>query len=103
VLASGSRDALLLPVHVARDMDEPPASLRVFWTKDGRGLVIASHRRRIFAVDVEGGTVGVLPERKADWPPPPGAFESVASKRRLSQAERDVAEFVVDHGGLHVQ
>jgi hypothetical protein len=103
VLAAGASDATLLPVLAAREMDEPPASLRIFWTKDGRGLVVVSHRRRIFAVDLDGGTVGVLPERKADWPPPPGSFESVASKRRLSQAEREVAEFVVNHGGLHVE
>lgn len=102
VLAAGDDDATLLPVLVAQGMDGRPASLRLFWTKDGRGLVIMSQRRRIFAIDLDGGTVGVLPERKADWPPP-NAFESIASKRRLSQAERDVAEFVVNHGGIHVE
>jgi hypothetical protein len=103
VLAAGDDDATLLPVLAARDMDEPPASLRLYWTKDGRGLVVASYRRRIFAVDLDGETVGVLPEHKADWPEPPSKFEPTPRKRRLSHAERDVAEFVVNHGGLHVE
>jgi hypothetical protein len=101
VFATG--DGTFVPVLHVHEMDKLPPAVRLLWTRDGRALVVCARDQRLFAVDLDGTVAGILPGKAADWPAERGAFESVAVRRRLSAARREVAEFVVNHGGLHVE
>lgn len=92
--------ARVLHVHAA---DAKPPEPTLFWTKDGKAVVLASRRRRIFAVDRDGETTGTLPVASHEWPAADPALESVAVQRVLSAAARDVDHFVRAHGGIYVR
>lgn len=103
VLSAGPDEASFLRVRHVHDADSAPPAPKVFWTKDGKGVVVAVRRRRLLAVDLDTGAVtGALPSRSHEWPADVAGAESVETRRRFTQAQRDVAEFVVNHGGLHV-
>lgn len=103
VLSTGrDEDSFLRVRHVHTAASAPPEP-RLHWTKDGKGIVLFVRNRKLFAVDVEtGATTGALPEARHEWPREQPAAESTDTRRRFSQAQRDVAEFVVNHGGIYV-
>lgn len=104
VLSEGRGEAPLLRVRLVHDAESAPPEPKLFWTKDGKGVVVAVRGRRLLAVDVESGAVtGALPSETGAWPSEVPAAEPVSARIRFSQAQRDVAEFVVSHGGLHVE
>jgi hypothetical protein len=101
VLAQGPRHASFLRVVHVHDTNSAPSYLRLGWTQDGRGIVIRIGYDRPFAVDLDGEVTGALPVHSHEWPNPDG-YRSPDVRRRFSQARRDVAEFIQDHGGLYV-
>ncbi len=103
ILSSGPEEAAFLDVRVVRDRDGEVPEPRLQWTKEGHGIVLTSRYRRLYAIDGEGRTVGEIPARAGDWPHANPDSESTTVRRALTQAERAVAEFVKERGGLDVR
>jgi hypothetical protein len=102
ILAHGAPQATFLSVvHVHRTESHMPR-LRMHWTRDGQAIVLQTGHERPFAVDVDGNVTGILPVHTHEWPTP-GGYKSPDVRRRFSQARRDVAEFIQNHGGLYVR
>ena len=103
IIADCEPNAALCEVRVVHESDVPPPLPRMFWTKDGRGIVLMAMRQRLFAVDIETGeTVGGLPKERHHWPRRNPAAESRGVQVTLSDWRRQVAEFIREHGGLYV-
>lgn len=102
VLAQGAPQATFLKVVHVHETESHLPRLRLHWTKDGQGIVLQTGDQRPFAVDIDGNVTGALPARAHEWPTPDG-YQSPAVRRRFSQARRDVAEFIQNHGGLYVR
>jgi hypothetical protein len=103
ILAAGAPFASFLRVlHVHEATIPPPVELHLYWTNDGRGLVVRVHEeeKAIFAVDLDGAPTGMLPADRREWARR-GEFVPPDVQERLSRARRDVAEFVVRHGNLY--
>jgi len=103
VFAVGGRDDVLVDVVHRHAAGEMPPRPKLRWTGDGAALVFSVRGRRLFAVEPDGSTTGWLPPADRDWPPSryDRAYESVDMRRKRSRAERDVAEFLTKHGGIH--
>ena len=102
VLAHGAPQATFLDVVHVHETESRMPRLRLHWTKDGQGIVLQAGYERLFAVDLDGNVTGALPVHAHEWPTP-GGYQSPAVKRRFSQARRDVAEFIQNHGDLYVR
>ena len=82
----------------------PPPQPRLFWTKDGKGLVLMVLRKKILGLDLESGRVaGGLPEKGNEWPRRTAAAESVKAQMQLSRWRREVETFIREHGGIYVR
>ena len=102
VLAHGAPEATFLDVVHVHETESRPPRVRLHWTKDGQGIVLQAGYERPFAVDLDGKVTSALPVHAHEWPTP-GGYQSPAVKSRFSQARRDVAEFIQNHGGLYVR
>jgi len=103
LLSSGPEEAAFLDVRVVQRCEGDAPEPRLQWTNDGKGIVLTSRYREIFAIDADGRTVGGIPEHADRWPHKDPRSESTAVRRALTQAERAVAEFIKQRGGLHVR
>ncbi|MHC4223373.1 MAG: hypothetical protein ACYSUN_05230 [Planctomycetota bacterium] len=102
ILASGRPEDRLLEVRMVRSLESAPPRVRVYWTKDGEGLVLSVRNKRLLALAMDGREVGWLPSKSHEWPSEVPYAESLDTQRKLSQAQRDVAEFVKTHGGIYL-
>ncbi len=102
VLAHGLPQAAFLDVVYEHETESQLPRLRLHWTKDGQGIVLQAGDERPFAVDLDGNATGALPAKAHEWPTRDG-YRSPDVRRRFSQARRDVAEFIQNHGGLYIR
>jgi hypothetical protein len=102
ILATGRPEDRLLDVRLVRSLESFPPRVRVYWTKDGEGLVLSVRNKRILALGTDGTQVGWLPSKSHEWPSEVPYAESLDTQRKLSQAQRDVAEFVKTRGGIYL-
>jgi hypothetical protein len=102
VLAHGPPRATFLVVAHVHETESRPPRVGLYWTKDGQGIVFQAGNERPFAIDLDGNRIGTLPVGAHEWPTRDG-YQSPTVKRRFSQARRDVAEFIGDHGGLYIR
>lgn len=110
ILAAGEPFASFLKVlHVHETTGDLPAlssdegePLHLYWTNDGKGLVVRVHEQAepAFAVDLQGNVTGALPAEAREWPVKPGLFVPGDVEHRFSTARKDVAKFVQEHKGL---
>ncbi len=101
ILATGGPFATFLRIaHVHETASVPPKELHLYWTNDGKGLVVRVHEEKdaAFAVDLDGNTTGVLPVEAREWPGPDYVPGDV--KERFSRARMEVAGFIREHKGL---
>jgi hypothetical protein len=103
IVASGEAGGPFLCVRHVHRADSPPPKPRLYWTRDGEGIVLTVRSRRLLGLDLDGGVAGWLPEERHEWPSAAFKGESPATQRRLTRAERDVAEFVKNHHGIYVR
>jgi len=107
IISDGERKAWFCRVRVVHESGAPPPRPpppRLFWTKDGKGLVLMVLRKMIFGVDTESGEVaGGLPEKGNEWPRHTAAAESIKAQMQLSRWRRAVETFVREHGGIYVR
>ncbi len=103
ILATGLEEAAFLGVRVTSRRDGEVPEPRLHWTKDGRAVVLSSRFRRIYAIDEGGASAGELPASADGWPHADPKHESTSLRRALTQAERAVAEFIQQHGGIDVR
>lgn len=102
VFAAGEPFAGFLSVVHEQDTDGEPPELHLHWTKDGEALVLRVHEVAYpsFAVDLDGNVTGLLPVAAREWPKP-GVSAPPDVERRFSEARKDVAVYVTEHGGLY--
>lgn len=104
IISDGERDASFLKVRLVHESGAPPPRRRLFWTRDGKGLVLMVLRKKILGVDLESGQVaGGLPEKGHEWPRRTAAAESVKTQMQLSRWRREVEAFIREHGGIYVR
>ena len=102
IIADCEPNASLVKVRAAYETDAPPPMPRLFWTRDGKGIVLMAMRQRLFAVNIEtGATSGGLPKKGHEWPHANPESESVTSQIRLSQWRKEVDGFIRKHGGIY--
>lgn len=105
IVADVEPDASFANVRFVHESGSPPPKpYRLFWTRDGKGLVLMVMRRKILGLDIETGRVaGGLPEESHEWPRRNAAAESVKSQMQLARWAREVDAFIREHGGLYVR
>ena len=102
VFAQGEIQSALLKVMHEHEARGTPPRPRLFWTRDGAGVVFVALRRRLFALGLDGEVIGALPEQAEEWPQDNPGVESVAARRRFSKARMEVDAYIEEHGGLFV-
>jgi hypothetical protein len=102
ILATGRPEDRLLKVRLVRSLESTPPRVRVYWTKDGEALILSVRNKRLLALATDGREVGWLPSKSHEWPSEVPYAESLNTQRKLSQAQRDVAEFVKSRGGIYL-
>ncbi len=105
IVSDGERDASFCKVRLVHESGSPPPEpYRLFWTRDGNGLVMMIRRRKILGLDIETGRVaGGLPAESHEWPRRNAAAESVKTQMQLARWAREVDAFIREHGGLYVR
>ena len=80
----------------------PPPQPTLRWTRDGKAVTFSTRgSKAFFALDKEGKPTGWLPAAAKHWPERiPQKSDSREFRRKLSNAQVDVARLVNEHGGL---
>jgi hypothetical protein len=102
VLATGKDMATFLQVRHVHDSESNPPLLHLYWTRDGKGVVLRVHEEEDawFAIDVDGNAIGHLPSEEREWASGPEAFVPPDVKKLRSDARHAVWKFQTEHGGL---
>jgi len=101
ILATGEPFAAFLRIaHVHETASVPPKELHLYWTNDGKGLVVRVHEEKdaAFAVDLDGNVTGELPVEAREWPG--ASYVPGDVQERFSRARMEVARFIREHQGL---
>jgi len=101
ILAAGEPMAAFLKVLYTVDAEGMPPELHVYWTNDGKAVVVRLENQKdpVFAVDLDGEVTGAMPKEPREWAAP-GEFVPPDVSKRLSRARMEVFELIRAHGGL---
>ncbi|HEX5137957.1 MAG TPA: hypothetical protein VFY93_13355 [Planctomycetota bacterium] len=101
IIAAGEPMAAFLKVLHVADAKGMPPGLHVYWTKDGKAVVVRleDEKDAVFAVDLDGEVTGAMPEEPREWAAP-GEFVPPDVSKRLSLARKEVFYLIQAHGGL---
>ncbi len=100
ILSTGEPFATFLRIAHVHETASVPKELHLYWTNDGKGLVVRVHEEKdaTFAVDLDGNATGELPVETREWASGPEAPADV--QRRFSLARMEVSKFIREHQGL---
>jgi hypothetical protein len=101
IVAAGEPLAAFLRVLHVEDTSGVPPEIHVYWTSDGKAVVLRLHEEKdpVFAVDLDGETTGDLPSEPREWPAA-GEYRHADVAARFSLARKEVFKLIQAHGGL---
>jgi len=105
VFAVGTDDEAFLDVVFVHESEAwppvEPRPPRLFWTKDGSGVVFMVLRHKLLGIEPDSGKiVGGLPVSGNTWPRPTNAAMSSDALKRLKESMAAVDRWIAGRGGL---